>query len=578
MTASDQPTTVVARSAEELLEASWGRRGRPLDRRETVVEVLASLVFVLGCVALLLATGAPPALHVAAVPLVVSYAIATRVNFPLGAAGTIPTQLFLVPMLIIVPAPMVPVLVAVGLTLGSVAWWATGRGRLDRVLCVGGDAIHALGPALVLVLVGRAEGLDGELWLWPALLVAQYAFDLISGLTREWHISQVHSPVQLRVLVQVWSVDTALTPAGLLAALALDEHTVAPIALLPLVGLMAYAARDRNQRIDSAHERLRALEVERERLRQAVRRIGEAFSASSDADSIMTIVMRTVADALHASAARVTSGGRLVVGAAWDGDAGPDVHAVLAAAERAAATADGVTAVADAGAHALLCPLPELGCALLVGRPGEPFDEDERDLLAYLVVAADSAASHALRMDLVKRQAVTDELTGLANHRRFQEVLDHAVGRNAASGETVALILLDLDNFKRVNDQHGHQTGDVVLQAVGRCLRESCRANDEPARYGGEELAVVLVGPTPPQALAFAERIRQSIQAVEVRTPEDERLDVSASLGVSWLGGDITTKAQLVAAADRALYDAKHMGKNRVEWIDPSGRAAVLSS
>ena len=95
----------------------------------------------------------------------------------------------------------------------------------------------------------------------------------------------------------------------------------------------------------------------------------------------------------------------------------------------------------------------------------------------------------------MQRQAVTDELTGLFNHRRFQEVIvARGRARHAASASAMGLVMLDIDNFKRVNDTYGHQQGDRVLREVARVLRESSREIDEPARYGGEEMAVALPG------------------------------------------------------------------------------------
>ena len=103
--------------------------------------------------------------------------------------------------------------------------------------------------------------------------------------------------------------------------------------------------------------------------------------------------------------------------------------------------------------------------------------------------------------ETVERQAVTDELTGLFNRRRFQEAMATEVERARRFGQPLGLVLLDIDDFKRVNDTYGHQQGDLVLREVARVLRESSREIDEPARYGGEELAVVLPGHRPRRRL-----------------------------------------------------------------------------
>jgi diguanylate cyclase (GGDEF)-like protein len=165
----------------------------------------------------------------------------------------------------------------------------------------------------------------------------------------------------------------------------------------------------------------------------------------------------------------------------------------------------------------------------------------------------------------VQRQAVTDELTGLFNHRRFQEVIGTEVERARRYGHEMGLIMLDIDNFKQVNDTYGHLQGDMVLREVARVLRQSSREIDEPARYGGEEMAVALPQTDLEGAYQFAERVRRRIEELELPLQGGNgALKVTASFGAASLSaaGD-TDKDALVAAADRALYEAKRSGKNR---------------
>ena len=173
--------------------------------------------------------------------------------------------------------------------------------------------------------------------------------------------------------------------------------------------------------------------------------------------------------------------------------------------------------------------------------------------------------------EAVQRQAVTDELTGLFNHRHFQEVLESELERTRRFGHQLGLIMLDIDDFKHVNDAYGHLQGDLVLREVARVLRESSREVDIPARYGGEELAVVLPQADLDGAYRFAERVRTGIARLDV--PLLDRagtVGITASLGVAAAPTSAPVDAEaLVAAADAALYRAKREGKNRTVRAEP---------
>ena len=545
-----------------LLETSWASRGRPMRPRERRIEGLVTLAF--AAIAALLMVFGPGELELdpGIAVLVLAYAATTRVNFPIGLAGTVPTQLFLVPLFLAAPAELVPALIASGLAIGHLIAFVAGRGRLDRLVCVGGDALHAVGPALVLILAagGVAEG--AAPWVLALALAAQFGVDLVSGLGREHLISGVAPQVQTLVHVQIWAADLALAPIGYLVARATDGPATAAIALLPLVGLLAYAVRDRRNRIGTAHERLQALESERERLRMAVRRIGDSFAANLDPGAILDVITATVSDALQADASRLMTRG------APEPPVADDLTIALRDAEEQALRAGYLKQVEVGGVHSVACPLHALGAVLSVARRGTAYDAEERSLLGYLCRQADVAGVNASRHRYFQRQAVTDELTGLANHRRFQEVLDGLVGNHSGARDELALLLIDLDDFKLVNDSHGHLTGDEVLREVSRCLRENCRSTDDPARYGGEEFAVVVDGLELEQVLALAERVRQAIGQVVVSCPSGERIGITASFGIARMGSQRVSRRDLIAAADAALYEAKDRGKNRVAWVD----------
>jgi diguanylate cyclase (GGDEF)-like protein len=243
----------------------------------------------------------------------------------------------------------------------------------------------------------------------------------------------------------------------------------------------------------------------------------------------------------------------------------------LHAAEAAVIDAGQVTEIQLGGASALAAPLgaSEAGDQVIgivsIARGDQAFTHAERELFAYLTNQASVSVENVDLHETVQRQAVTDELTGLFNHRRFQEVMTAEVERARRYGQEMGLIMLDIDNFKQVNDTYGHLQGDLVLQEVARVLRQSSREIDEPARYGGEEMAVALPQTDLEGAYQFAERVRHAVEALEMPLLSgDGTLKVTASFGVASLAtADHTDKASLVAAADRALYEAKRTGKNR---------------
>jgi diguanylate cyclase (GGDEF)-like protein len=199
-----------------------------------------------------------------------------------------------------------------------------------------------------------------------------------------------------------------------------------------------------------------------------------------------------------------------------------------------------------------------------VWRRGRPFSPAERELFTYLASQGGASLENVALHERVQRQAVTDELTGLANHRAFQEALASEIERARRFETSVGLVLIDIDDFKRVNDTHGHQTGDRVLAAVARVLRNESREIDHPARYGGEELAVVLPGADLDGAHGLAERVRRAIAALEVPLGEDvPPLRITASFGVASLPECADDQVAVIAAADEAMYEAKRSGKNR---------------
>jgi diguanylate cyclase (GGDEF)-like protein len=163
----------------------------------------------------------------------------------------------------------------------------------------------------------------------------------------------------------------------------------------------------------------------------------------------------------------------------------------------------------------------------------------------------------------VVSQAATDSLTGLANRWRFDEELALEWRRAERIGDSLALILLDLDDFKSVNDTYGHPVGDDVLRRIAGILGTNIRQVDLAARYGGEEFAVIVPEADLEGGLQLAERLRSALEAHHIELPGGDQRTVTASFGVA-VKGDLSRAEELIAAADEALYDSKRAGKNQV--------------
>jgi diguanylate cyclase (GGDEF)-like protein len=160
---------------------------------------------------------------------------------------------------------------------------------------------------------------------------------------------------------------------------------------------------------------------------------------------------------------------------------------------------------------------------------------------------------------------VTDELTGLFNYRHLMHALNLEIERTHRSGQGFALVILDFDNFKNLNDEHGHEFGNLVLKAAGTFLRHSLRKLDVPCRFGGEEFVLVLPGSTLPEAVQTAERIRSGIAALSFSSADGVAVPVTVSLGVDFFCvADNLTAEQMIDRVDKFLLMAKHSGKNKV--------------
>ena len=209
--------------------------------------------------------------------------------------------------------------------------------------------------------------------------------------------------------------------------------------------------------------------------------------------------------------------------------------------------------------------------AVVVTIGGEFAEQFTRWIVTLSVVAGAAVALHALRRNIdgllaqLRDTARTDSLTGLLNRRGFDERLGLELDRSRRTGEPLALVLGDLDHFKSLNDRFGHGAGDTALVCVGQTLTAGCRAIDTVARIGGEEFAVLIPGSDAGGARLAAERLRKSVSGIV----DGDGRPLTISFGVVDLPGQGETVGELLYAADRALYRAKSLGRDRTVVSDP---------
>jgi diguanylate cyclase (GGDEF)-like protein len=316
--------------------------------------------------------------------------------------------------------------------------------------------------------------------------------------------------------------------------------------------------------------RLVELEQERSRVRKSIRRIGEAFASGLDREALLELALQTAMDATSAERGRVSARQSVADPLTETVHVGrlAGLEAAIYEAERRALSADGVGEASVEDVHLATVALgpvmpggPTHGL-ITVCREGRSFTEDDLELLRSLAAQATLAMANVnLHFD-VQRQAITDDLTGLATHGHFQELLSAEMEEVRRYQYPVGLIMLDIDDFKSVNDVHGHLQGDLVLRCVADALRETSRDVDVAARYGGEELALILPHTDLEGAFEMAERARTAIEGLEI-----PMLDGSGALKVTTSVGAAASidgnKNELIASADGALYVAKRDGKNR---------------
>jgi diguanylate cyclase (GGDEF)-like protein len=310
-----------------------------------------------------------------------------------------------------------------------------------------------------------------------------------------------------------------------------------------------------------------------------VLRLARELALSADSSTIAQLLVRHFGDISGGgpSAVFLLGAGRAPVQAAAVGFSsrqplGPPrvVTRCLHAGRLVAAVADELPELAGYGAscgEAFAAPITaggEVFGALLVGVPKGAQVGIHPSLLVTATELAGAALANARRLALTHAEARRDPLTELGNHRAFQEHLDRVLLQAHSAGNEVTLLLCDLDDFKRLNDDEGHPAGDRVLRQLARTLMEQCRAGEEPFRVGGDEFAVVVDGEAA-AGIQLAERMR--------RAAAQHLVGPTLSAGVASFPADARSKEELVSKADLALIAAKRAGKDTAITFADDGEA-----
>lgn len=204
-----------------------------------------------------------------------------------------------------------------------------------------------------------------------------------------------------------------------------------------------------------------------------------------------------------------------------------------------------------------------MGVLELIGREGDPLFDEQLSLFETIAEHLSLALNSAILYESVERQASYDPLTGVANHRAMQEFLQRRCSESHRSGQSLGVIMIDVDHFRAFNEEEGHDAGDKVLKMVADVLKSVVRPYDMAARYGGEEFTVVMPGVGLDGTRQVAERIRTQIEALAYMAPSGRVRRVSASLGCSAYPETALEPAHLLKAADLSLFEAKRSGRNR---------------
>ncbi len=341
-----------------------------------------------------------------------------------------------------------------------------------------------------------------------------------------------------------------------------------------------------NAMTDELRRSVAEVERSRDALRDSLERIGDTLTSTHDLDGLFQVVLETAVVTLQARAGAIlhlqADRLQLVAEHALD-ETGlvPPASVAPGSGVLGRVLSTGVSARGRLGSSGLVAaptepsegvvlavPLRSMGnvvavVALYDRLDGRSFDESDEDALRTLANQASIAVDNIHLHNEAQRLSTTDALTGLWNFRYLSMSLAREIERSTRFDRPLAVLMLDLDRFKQVNDAHGHPRGDTVLRELAERVHEQIREVDTFARYGGEEFVVVLPETNVDGAALLAERICNAVRREPFRHEDEPPLDISVSIGVAAFPAHGQTPATLMRAADQALYQAKRAGRDQ---------------
>ena len=530
-------------ATERYTAESRARRSARMPLRDRLVSGTLAASFLTAAVATaaLVPTHRAPAAATVAL-LVLAYAFASRVDVEMGAGSAVPTGLVLIPMLFVLPVGQVPLWVAAGYLLGAAPGYLTGREHPERASILLTGCWHAIGPTLVLAVAGEGQPRLSRVPLYLGALGAQLALDGGSALVRDRLVRGVGYRELLGYLSRAYLIDVCLAPVGLAFAIAIVALPAGAVLLFPLLFLMQSFARERSARIDQALELGAAY--------RGTGKLAEMYHellAAPSLDATLERIADTLSELIAVEGVQVVETN------------GSDERTLLARGR--------LTGTRRVERSVRRKDESETETALkLTVFPGDgvSLDADELQLVGWFADASAVALEGARLKERLTHQARTDSLTGLINHGTFQEQLRSDLQFGREHQQPLALVMLDIDDFKRINDVHGHGVGDDVLKMVALTLAEAAGSDAHVCRVGGEEFTLIMPGCGSAVALDLAERIRTGIAGRRVGSLGR----VTVSVGVAEAPTHARSARELVGRADDAMMAAKARGKDRAVVYD----------